>query len=87
MADMADFCGLNRSYFARIFHEVMGKSPQDFLLTYRMTKACQLLKSTRLSIAEIAPQVGYPNPLHFSRAFHNAMGMSPRDWRNEHFIL
>ena len=65
----------------------MGKSPMEFLLSYRMTKACQLLKSTRMPIKEIAAAVGYPNQLHFSRAFSNLMGKSPRDWRNEHFTL
>ena len=85
--DIAAFCGLNRSYFGRIFKESMGQTPQEFLMNYRITKACQLLKSTRLSIGEIAESVGYPNQLHFSRAFHNVIGVSPRAWRNEHFEL
>ena len=75
----------NRSYFGKIFHETMGKTPQEFLIHYRMTKACQLLKSTQMSIKDIAAAVGYPNQLHFSRAFHQILGASPRAWRNEHF--
>lgn len=85
--DIAVFCGLNRSYFGKIFREVMGKTPQEFLIHYRITKACQLLKSTQMSIKDIAIAVGYPNQLHFSRAFHNAIGTSPRAWRNEHFSM
>ena len=84
---IAAFCGLDRSYFSKIFHESMGKTPQEFLLTYRMTKACQLLKSTRMPIRDIAASVGYPDQLHFSRAFHTYIGVSPRDWRNEHLTL
>ncbi len=81
--DIATSCGLNRSYFGKIFHENMGKSPQEFLISYRMTKAAELLKLTGLSIADIGNAVGYPNQLHFSRAFKNVYGISPRQWRYE----
>lgn len=81
--DIAATCGLNRSYFGKIFHETTGKSPQEFLISYRMTKAAELLKLTELSIANIGNAVGYPNQLHFSRAFKNVYGISPRQWRYE----
>lgn len=81
--DIAASCGLNRSYFGKIFHENMGKPPQEFLISYRMTKATELLKLTGLSIADIGNAVGYPNQLHFSRAFKNVYGISPRQWRYE----
>ena len=80
--DIALFCGLNRSYFGKIFHDTIGKSPQEFLISYRMTKAAELLKLTSLSIADIGNAVGYPNQLHFSRAFKNVYGTSPRSWRS-----
>ncbi len=82
--DIAAACGLNRSYFGKIFHENMGKSPQEFLISYRMTKAAELLKLTNLSVGDIGNAVGYPNQLHFSRAFKNVYGISPRQWRYEH---
>ena len=83
---IAQFCGLNRTYFGRIFKEAVGKSPQEFLLSYRMTKAAELLKLTRLSISDVGNAVGYPNQLHFSRAFKNTYGVSPREWRNQNRI-
>lgn len=86
VADIAASCGLNRSYFGKIFHDNTGKSPQEFLISYRMTKATELLKLTELSISDIANAVGYPNQLHFSRAFKNVYGISPRQWRNENKI-
>ena len=81
--DIAAFCNLNRSYFGKIFHDTVGKSPQEFLISYRMSKAGELLKMTSLSIADIGNAVGYPNQLHFSRAFKNVYGVSPRAWRYE----
>ena len=86
MEDIADFCGLNRSYFGKIFRENLGKTPQEFLISYRMSKATELLRLTTLSIGDIANAVGYTNPLHFSRAFKNVYGFSPREWRGEHVI-
>ena len=82
--DIAASCGLNRSYFGKIFHENMGKTPQEFLISYRMTKAAELLKLTDLSVGDIGNAVGYPNQLHFSRAFKNVYGTSPRQWRYDH---
>ena len=84
---IAAFCGLNRSYFGKIFRDTIGKSPQEFLLNYRMVKAAELLKLTQLSIGDIGNAVGYPNQLHFSRAFKNIYGISPREWRNQNRIL
>ncbi len=83
---IANSCGLNRSYFGRIFKETIGKSPQEFLMSYRMVKAAELLKLTDLTISDIGNAVGYPNQLHFSRAFKNIYGISPRGWRNKNKI-
>lgn len=82
--DIASVCGINRSYFGKIFRNSIGRSPQEFLMNYRMIKATELLKLTSLSIAEIGSAVGYENQLHFSRAFKSIYGVSPREWRNQH---
>ena len=82
--EIAAVCGINRSYFGKIFHNSIGCSPQEFLMKYRMVKATELLKLTSLSIAEIGSAVGYENQLHFSRAFKKINGVSPREWRNQH---
>ncbi|PNV63327.1 AraC family transcriptional regulator [Clostridium sp. chh4-2] len=84
--DIAVFCNLNRSYFGKIFRDAVGKSPQEFLISYRMTKAAELLKLTGLSIGDIGNAVGYPSQLHFSRAFKKTYGISPRQWRDENKI-
>ena len=65
--EIAAVSGLNRSYFGKVFRDAVGESPQAYLLHYRMARAAQLLKETRLSIGEIAAQVSYDNQLHFSR--------------------
>lgn len=82
--DMARFCNLNRSYFGKIFRETAGATPQEFLIRYRMTKACEYLETSKYSVGEISQMVGYPSQLHFSRAFKKVIGVSPRDWRKDH---
>ena len=81
--DIATVCGINRSYLGKIFRNSIGRSPQEFLMNYRMVKATELLKLTSLSIADVGSAVGYENQLHFSRAFKNIYGVSPREWRKQ----
>lgn len=83
IADVAELVGINRSYLTSIFKEKMGISPQQYLLKYRMTMACHLLKTTALSIQDIAHRVGYDNPLTFSKMFHNTYNCSPSHYRAE----
>ena len=84
--DIAGVCGLNRTYFGKIFKEALGKTPQEFLLNYRMLKAAELLKLTSLSIGDGGLAVGYANQMHFSRAFKNNYGISPREWRYQNHV-
>ncbi len=87
VADIARSADLNPSYFGKLFKEVTGKTPQQYLIGYRMAKATDLLKFTSMSIAEVGAAVGYPNQLHFSRAFKNVHGLSPREWRKQNARL
>lgn len=81
---IADACGLNRSYFGRLFKETMALTPQQYLIRYRMTKAANMLQGSRISIAEIGVAVGYENQLHFSRAFKSVFDVSPSEYRRLH---
>lgn len=84
--DIARCTGLNRSYFGKVFKSATGKSPQQYLIGYRMAKASELLKLTALPVAEVGRAVGYPNQLHFSRAFKAAYGVPPREWRRQNTL-
>ena len=79
--EIAGALRLNRSYFGKIFRLSTGKSPQRFLMNYRMIKAAEMLAMTKRPVNEIGASVGYDNQLHFSRAFKNVYGVSPREWR------
>ncbi len=85
--DVAKKCQLDRSYFGKVFKKVVGQSPQDFLIHYRMTKAADALIVTNDSVGDIGISVGYPDLLHFSRAFKGVYGMSPREYRQKNKII
>ena len=77
VTDIADYIGLCRSQLYRIFIREMGVSPNAFLTKYRINKACSLLRSHNLSIAEVAASVGFSDPFYFSRVFKQQKGVSP----------
>ena len=81
--DIALSCNLSRGYLSKIFAAVLAVSPQDFLIQYRLNKACELLQITDKPIGEVSVLVGYPNQLHFSRAFRRIFGKPPSQWRSE----
>ena len=47
----------------------------------RVARARFLLDTTTLTVAEVAAELGYSDPLYFSRLFRRAQGQSPRDYR------
>jgi len=73
--------GLNRSYFSKIFRQETGKSPQDYLVDFRLEKAALLLRGGGTSCGEIARMVGYADELNFSRMFRRRYGISPGKYR------
>ena len=83
--DIASYIGINRSYLTHIFKKNINISPQDFLVNYKIDKACNLLQNTDLSIKVVAASIGYSDPLTFSKIFKKVKGLSPKNYR-EKFI-
>lgn len=75
---------LDRKYLSALFKRSIGMPPQQYLLNFRMAKACELLTETRCTIGEISRSVGYQDPLLFSRMFKKVKGCSPKDYRSRH---
>lgn len=75
--DVAKSVGVSRSHLYRVFMSNVGKSPIDYLTEYRINEACNLLRTSNLSIAEVAISVGFFDQFYFSRVFKKAMGLPP----------
>lgn len=81
ICEIARHVGLDRSYLYLLFQEYVNVSPQEYLITFRMDKACELMKNCSLSIGDISRSVGYEDPLQFSKAFKKEKGLPPKDYR------
>lgn len=83
VSEIAGSTGIDRSYLYSLFIEYLGISPREYLIGYRMEKACELMKAPALSIGDVSRSVGYDDPLTFSKAFKKFCGKSPRDYRKK----
>lgn len=77
----ADELFLNTSYLSTLFKKEVGMTLTDYVNKNRIECAKKLLKSTTLSIQDIAAQSGIPDIHYFTRLFRRETGMSPREWR------
>lgn len=75
--------GYSPSYFSHVFHKETGVSPYHFVVKSRMDYAMQLLQTTRLSVQDIAFQVGFNSIANFCYAFRKEKGMSPHEYRQK----
>ena len=66
-----------------LLKEITGLPPQQYLLHSRLNRAAELLKTTRLSVKEIAAQTGWDNVFYFSRLFRQKYSISPVRYRRE----
>lgn len=75
--------GYSPSYFSHVFHDETGMSPYRFVMKSRMDQAMQLLQTTRMSVQDIAFQVGFNSAANFCYAFRREKGMSPHEYRQK----
>ncbi|UPW17662.1 AraC family transcriptional regulator [Agarivorans sp. TSD2052] len=84
---LAQQAGMSRTSFMETFTKVIGSSPGDYLVDWKINHAQQLLKSGK-SIAWTATAVGYQSVSGFNRAFRSRIELSPKQWLekqlNEH---
>jgi AraC family transcriptional regulator len=78
---LADVAALSRYHFHRIFAAMTGETVAEAVRRARLNRAGQLLAATRRPLADIAAEVGYPNPDSFARAYRDAFGQTPAQTR------
>lgn len=68
--------------FARAFKQATRQSPRQYVITRRIERAKQLLRSPRRNIADVAGLVGFSTQSHFTTVFHRHCGITPRRFRD-----
>ncbi|MFI5735698.1 helix-turn-helix domain-containing protein [Kribbella sp. NPDC051587] len=78
---LARVANLSVSRFAHLFRDQLGVTPQQFVERRRLDAAARLLELTTRSIASVAAEVGFSDPLYFSTRFRRHTGTSPTAYR------
>lgn len=81
LKDLAQKCFYNPSYFSRAFKKKNGMSLVEFIHKNRIKKACELLKTSELTVEEIAIEVGYQDRGGFYTQFKKFMGCLPTEYK------
>jgi len=79
---LAGQLNISTVHLRRIFAEHADKSPVKYINDMRFEQAKILLKSSNLTVAEIAQSLGYSDQFHFSKSFKAALGSSPSRYRS-----
>jgi AraC-like DNA-binding protein len=77
---LARVAGMSRSSFAVRFKDTVGEPAMDYLTRWRMMAASDRLANAGMSIAVVAPTVGYDSESAFGAAFKRVIGTSPRQF-------
>lgn len=81
--DLAEKFFLSKPYLSKYIKEKSGMTFGDLVKKIRMKKAKALLKSSNMTVENIAMSVGYQNVEHFNRLFKKAYDMTPIQFRNQ----
>jgi AraC family transcriptional regulator len=81
LASAARATGLSPFHFLRIFADVLGVTPHQYLVRARLRRAARLLADDSRSITDVALDVGFGDLSNFVRTFHRAAGVSPGSFR------
>lgn len=81
VSEIARCLGVDRSTIYRGFREILQLSPVDVLQRLRLERACQLLRATSHSVAEVGRRCGFHDSSYFVRRFRDGVGSTPHRWR------
>jgi AraC-like DNA-binding protein len=81
LASVGRHVGMSPYHFARVFRELTGTPPHQYLLKVRLARAAERLREG-VSVTEVCFDCGFANPSHFTRSFHRHFGVPPSRFRS-----
>jgi len=76
--------GVSYSYLRRIFSQICGIAPYQYMIQLKHRRAKELLVTTTDSISDIAYDLNFNSPQQFSQLFHRMEGITPREYRQRY---
>ena len=73
--------GLSYSHFRRLFAQVTGQTPHDYLLSRKVMAAANAFRAGNESVKQVAARLGFADSIHFCKSFKKRMGRSPGAYR------
>ncbi|MFF3350524.1 helix-turn-helix domain-containing protein [Streptomyces sp. NPDC002779] len=87
IGELASVAGCGIATLARRFRQHLDTSPMGWVAGRRIARAQELLRTTGLTIGQVARRCGVVDPYYFSRLFRQHVGQSPREWRRTQHVL
>ena len=84
---LADVAGLSRAHFSRLFTQIEGLPPSEFVLRERMQRATRLLVTGQLGVKAISSACGFGDPNYFAKVFRRTFAISPSEFRTTGMYL
>lgn len=81
VTDMANELGLSVGFFTRSFTAAVGRTPQEYLLDYRLSRARRQIANSTESLAVISAMCGFASHAHMTSQFRARLGVTPRQLR------
>jgi AraC-like DNA-binding protein len=81
IADLAAHCGFGMRRFHQLFIDVFGETPHRYLQRLRLDTSLGLLSDPRLSLSDIALEIGFGDQSAYTHAFTRRFGLAPGQWR------
>lgn len=78
---------MNTDYYSRLFNDLFGIRPVNYIQSKRIERAQLLLTTTTNTIPEIADKIGLSNLSYFSRLFKKITGKSPGEFRKQQWQM
>ncbi|WP_248926519.1 response regulator transcription factor [Paenibacillus hamazuiensis] len=82
LEEVADYIGLNASYFSQLFKQMTGETFVQYRIRRRMERAKKLLEIPHYRITDISNEVGYADHPHFTKTFKKYTGFLPSEYRH-----
>lgn len=82
--ELSDVVQMSPHYFSQLFKQSTGTTPYQYVIRCRIERAKELISQKKLSLAEIATQVGFVDQSHLHRQFRRLVGITLKNYAKQY---